>query len=44
VLVLALGIVLAMVIDLDRPQDGLINISQAPLTDVQRWIGLPAGA
>jgi hypothetical protein len=43
VLVLALGIVLAMVIDLDRPQDGLINISQQPLTDVQRWIGLPAG-
>ena len=43
VLVLALGIVLAMVIDLDRPQDGLINVSQQPLTDVQRWIGLPAG-
>lgn len=41
VLVLALGIVLAMVIDLDRPQDGLINVSQQPLTDVQRRIGLP---
>jgi hypothetical protein len=43
VLVLALGIVLAMVIDLDRPQDGLIKVSQQPLTDVQRWIGSPGG-
>ena len=29
-------------VDLDRPQDGLINISQKPLTEVQRWMGLPA--
>ena len=41
VLVVALGVVLALVIDLDRPQDGLINVSQQPLLDVQRWIGLP---
>jgi hypothetical protein len=41
VLTLALGIVLMMVVDLDRPQDGLIDVSQQPLTDVQRWIGSP---
>jgi hypothetical protein len=41
VLVLALGIVIALVMDLDRPQDGLVNVSQQPLLDVQRWIGLP---
>jgi len=44
VLVLALGIVLTLVIDLDRPQDGLINVSQQPLTDVQEWMGSPGGA
>jgi hypothetical protein len=41
VLVVALGIVLCLVIDLDRPQDGLINVSQQPLTDVQQVIGPP---
>jgi hypothetical protein len=44
VLVLALGIVLSLVIDLDRPQDGLINVSQQPLTDVQLVIGSPGDA
>jgi hypothetical protein len=38
VLVLALGVVLTLVIDLDRPQDGLVNVSQQPLTDVQQRI------
>jgi hypothetical protein len=42
VLVVALGVVLAMVIDLDRPQDGLINVSQQALLDVQQWIGPPS--
>jgi hypothetical protein len=42
VLVVALGVVLTLVIDLDRPQDGLINVSQQALLDVQRWIGLPS--
>jgi hypothetical protein len=41
VMVVALGVVLALVIDLDRPQDGLINVSQQPLTDVQARIGQP---
>jgi hypothetical protein len=41
VMVLALGIVLALVIDLDRPQDGLITVSQMPLIDVGQRIGPP---
>jgi hypothetical protein len=41
VMVVALGIVLALVIDLDRPQDGLVNVSQQPLLDVQARIGMP---
>jgi hypothetical protein len=42
VLVIALGVVLALVIDLDRPQEGLINVSQQALLDVQGWIGTPS--
>ena len=42
VLVVALGAVLTLVIDLDRPQEGFLRISQQALLDVQQWIGLPA--
>lgn len=42
VMVIALGVVLTIVIDLDRPTEGLINVSQQALLDVQTWIGLPA--
>ena len=42
VLVVALGVVLSLVVDLDRPQDGLVRVSQQPLVDVQRQIGPPA--
>ena len=42
VMVVALGVALAIVIDLDRPQDGLINVSQQALLDVQTWVGLPS--
>jgi hypothetical protein len=38
VLTVALGIVLMLVLDLDRPQDGVIIVSQQPLLDVQRWV------
>jgi len=38
VLTVALGIVLMLVIDLDRPQDGVITVSQQPLLDVQSWV------
>jgi len=43
VMVIALGVVLTIVIDLDRPQEGLINVSQQALIDVQSWMGLPSG-
>lgn len=42
VMIVALGVVLTIVIDLDRPQEGLINVSQQALLDVQSWIGLPS--
>jgi hypothetical protein len=29
------------VVDLDRPQEGLLNVNQQALLDVQRWIGPP---
>jgi hypothetical protein len=35
VLILVMGAVLMLVVDLDRPQDGLINVSQRALVDVQ---------
>jgi hypothetical protein len=41
VLVVALGAVLTIVVDLDRPLEGLIQVSQQPLIDVQRQIGPP---
>jgi hypothetical protein len=33
--------VLTIVIDLDRPQEGLVNMSQQALLDTQAWIGKP---
>ena len=40
-MVVALGVVLTIVIDLDRPTEGFIQVSQQALLDVQKWIGLP---
>jgi len=34
VLVISLGAVIWLVVDLDRPQDGLITTSQQPLVDL----------
>jgi hypothetical protein len=42
VLVLALGAVIMIVIDLDRPREGFIQVSQQPLLDLQRQIGPPS--
>jgi hypothetical protein len=42
VLIIALGAVTALVIDLDRPQNGFLRVSQQPLLDVQRAIGTPS--
>jgi hypothetical protein len=33
--VVSLGAVMWLVIDLDRPQDGVITVSQQPLIDLQ---------
>jgi hypothetical protein len=41
VLMLALGAVTVLVIDLDRPQDGFLRVSQQALLDVQEWVGTP---
>ena len=42
VLIVVIGIVTILVVDLDRPQEGFVNVSQQALLDVQRWIGSPA--
>lgn len=42
VTIVALGVVTTLVIDLDRPQDGILTVSQQALLDVQKWIGLPS--
>lgn len=42
VLILATGVVLTLVVDLDRPREGFIVVSQQPLLDVQQMIGPPA--
>ena len=42
VLVIALGAVLTIVVDLDRPREGFIQVSQQPLIDLQRQIGPPS--
>jgi hypothetical protein len=42
VLVVVLGAVMTLVIDLDRPQEGFLQISQQALLDVQQWIGQPS--
>ena len=42
VLVLALGAVIMIVVDLDRPREGFIQVSQQPLIDLQQQIGAPS--
>jgi hypothetical protein len=42
VLVLALGAVIMIVVDLDRPREGFIQVSQQPLIDLQQQIGPPS--
>jgi hypothetical protein len=41
VLIIALGAVITIVVDLDRPREGLIQVSQQPLIDIQQQIGPP---
>jgi len=42
VLVIALGAVIMVVVDLDRPREGFIQVSQQPLIDLQQQIGPPS--
>jgi hypothetical protein len=42
VLVLALGATIMIVVDLDRPREGFIQVSQQPLLDLQQQIGPPS--
>jgi membrane protein YdbS with pleckstrin-like domain len=41
VLVVVLAAVLTLVIDLDRPREGFLQVSQQPLLDLQQQIGAP---
>jgi hypothetical protein len=41
VLIIALGAVITIVVDLDRPREGFIQVSQQPLIDLQQQIGPP---
>jgi hypothetical protein len=44
VLVVVLGAVTTLVVDLDRPRDGLLTVSQKPLMDLQEQIGAGASS
>ena len=41
VLIVALGTILTLVIDLDRPRDGFLQVSQQPLIDLHDELGNP---
>jgi hypothetical protein len=38
ILVLAFSLVIALIAELDRPQSGLIQVTQQPLEDLQVWM------
>jgi hypothetical protein len=42
VLIVALGAVLILVVDLDRPREGFVQVSQQPILDLQEQIGPPS--
>lgn len=44
VLIVALGAVTTLVVDLDRPQDGFVRVSQQPLIELQRVIEAQAAS
>jgi len=43
-LIAVLGAVITLVVDLDRPRDGFVTVSQQPLVDLQEQIGAPPPA
>jgi hypothetical protein len=44
VMVVFLGAVVTFVVDLDRPRDGLLQVNQQPLIDLQEQIGEPVSS
>ncbi len=42
VLIVVLGAVITLVVDLDRPRRGFLQVSQQPLLDTEQQIGPPA--
>jgi hypothetical protein len=42
-MIVVLGAVITLVVDLDRPQAGFLEVSQQPLLDLQQQIGPPSG-
>jgi hypothetical protein len=42
VLIVALGAVLTLVVDLDKPREGFVQVSQQPIIDLQEQIGPPS--
>jgi len=42
VLIVVLGAVVTLVVDLDRPREGFLQVSQQPLIDLQDQIGAPS--
>ncbi len=43
-LIVALGAVITLVVDLDRPRGGLLEVNQQPLIDLQEQVGAPLQA
>lgn len=44
VMIAVLGAVITLVVDLDKPRDGFVKVSQQPLIDLQEQIGAPPSA
>ena len=44
VLVVVLGAVITLIVDLDRPRRGFLQVSQQPLVDLQEQIGPPSSS
>ena len=42
VMIIVLGAVITMVVDLDRPRDGFLEVNQQPLLDLQQQVGPPS--
>jgi hypothetical protein len=42
VMIVVLGAVITLVVDLDRPRDGFLEVNQQPLIDLQQQVGPPS--